>query len=116
MLRAREKISNSDFPSGSKPKCATSAAYRLLLTRQVWEAEQLAQKLGAQNRRRQALMNSIADRAREHAWGKRDDEVILLYDMNWPSENESPLGVVGLVAARLMARWRQKLTPAAAKA
>jgi single-stranded-DNA-specific exonuclease len=79
-----------------------SSAYRLLMTNSTWEASQLAQRLGAQNRRRQAVMNSIADRARDHVGNMKEDEVIVLYDMNWPSENESPLGVVGLVAGKLV--------------
>jgi single-stranded-DNA-specific exonuclease len=71
-------------------------AYRLLMTEDPREARDLAQKLEAQNRRRQAVMNSVVDQAKERA-RRLDDGVklILLSDPNWPS------GVVGLVAGRL---------------
>jgi len=71
-------------------------AYRLLMTDDPREARDLAQKLEAQNRRRQAVMNSVVDQAKERA-RRLDDGVklILLSDPNWPS------GVVGLVAGRL---------------
>lgn len=78
-----------------------SIAYRLLMTENALEASDLTQKLGAQNRRRQALMNAIADRARERVRGMGDDEIILLHDFNWPSDDGNPLGVVGLVAGKL---------------
>jgi single-stranded-DNA-specific exonuclease len=71
-------------------------AYRLLMTEDLREARELAQKLEAQNRRRQAVMNSVVEQAKERA-RKLDDGVklIVLSDRNWPS------GVVGLVAGRL---------------
>jgi single-stranded-DNA-specific exonuclease len=71
-------------------------AYRLLMTSDKGEARELAQKLEAQNRRRQAIMNSVVDQAKERA--RRLDEsvkLILLSDTEWPS------GIVGLVAGRL---------------
>jgi single-stranded-DNA-specific exonuclease len=72
-------------------------AYRLLMTEDKREASELAQKLEAQNRRRQALMNAIVEQAKERA-RRLDDGVklILLADGNWPA------GVVGLVAGRLV--------------
>lgn len=72
-------------------------AYDLLMTEDAYYARQLAQKLEAQNRRRQALMNSIVEQARERV--KRMDDgsrIIVLHDSAWPS------GVVGLVAGRLV--------------
>jgi single-stranded-DNA-specific exonuclease len=71
-------------------------AYRLLMTADPREAGDLAQKLEAQNRRRQALQNAIIEDAKARA-RRLDDGVklILLSDRNWPS------GVVGLVAGRL---------------
>ncbi|HEX8597950.1 MAG TPA: single-stranded-DNA-specific exonuclease RecJ [Chloroflexia bacterium] len=72
-------------------------AYELLMTEDVYYARQLAQKLEAQNRRRQATMNAIVEQARERV--KRMDDntrVIVLHDSTWPS------GVVGLVAGRLV--------------
>jgi single-stranded-DNA-specific exonuclease len=71
-------------------------AYRLLMTADQREARDLAQKLEAQNRRRQALMNSVVDQAKERA-RRLDDNVklILLSDPEWPP------GIVGLVAGRL---------------
>ncbi|MEO8285547.1 MAG: single-stranded-DNA-specific exonuclease RecJ [Chloroflexota bacterium] len=71
-------------------------AYRLLMTADLREARDLAQKLEAQNRRRQALMNSVVDQAKERA-RRLDDSVklIVLSDPGWPS------GIVGLVASRL---------------
>jgi single-stranded-DNA-specific exonuclease len=44
-----------------------STAYRLLMTENVIEARDLAQKIEAQNRRRQAIMNSVVEQARERA-------------------------------------------------
>jgi single-stranded-DNA-specific exonuclease len=72
-------------------------AYRLLMTEDKREASELAQKLEAQNRRRQALMNAIIEQAKERA-RQMDDGVklILLADSGWPA------GVVGLVAGRLV--------------
>ena len=73
-----------------------STAYRLLMTENVAEARELAQKIEAQNRRRQAIMNSAVEQARERARKLGDDvKVIVLHDAGWPS------GVVGLVAGRL---------------
>jgi single-stranded-DNA-specific exonuclease len=72
-------------------------AYELLMTEDVYYARQLAQKLEAQNRRRQATMNAIVEQARERV--KRMDDstrIIVLSDASWPS------GVVGLVAGRLV--------------
>lgn len=73
-----------------------STAYRLLMTDNEGEAISLAQKLEAQNRRRQAIMNSVVEQARERA-RKLDNnkKVIVLHDAGWPS------GVVGLVAGRI---------------
>ncbi len=71
-------------------------AYRLLMTDDLREARDLAQKLEAQNRRRQAIMNTVVDQAKDRA--RRLDEsvkLIVLSDPQWPS------GVVGLVAGRL---------------
>ena len=42
-----------------------STAYRLLMTDSESEAQALAQKLEAQNRRRQAIMNSVVEQARD---------------------------------------------------
>lgn len=72
-------------------------AYKLLTTESEREARDLAQKLEAQNRRRQAMMNSIVEHARERA-RRMDDgaKVIVLDDPEWPS------GLVGLVASRLV--------------
>lgn len=73
-----------------------STAYRLLMTESENEAIGLAQKLEAQNRRRQAIMNSVVEQARERARRLGNDtKIILLHDTGWPS------GVVGLVAGRL---------------
>lgn len=73
-----------------------STAYRLLMTENVAEARGLAQKIEAQNRRRQAIMNSVVEQARERARKLGDEvKVIVLHDSEWPS------GVVGLVAGRL---------------
>lgn len=72
-------------------------AYRLLLTEDPREAASLAQKLEAQNRRRQAITNSVLEQAKERARRLDDSrKLILLSDPNWPS------GVVGLVAGRLV--------------
>ena len=74
-----------------------STAYRLLMTEDKWEAGQLAQKLEAQNRRRQALTTSVVEQAKERARGMDDSiKLILLSDREWPS------GIIGLVAGRLV--------------
>ncbi len=73
-----------------------STAYRLLMTHSESEAVSLAQKLEAQNRRRQAVMNSVVEQARDRARKLGNDtRVIVLQDAGWHS------GVVGLVASRL---------------
>lgn len=73
-----------------------STAYRLLMTNSESEAVGLAQKLEAQNRRRQAVMNSVVEQARERARKLGNEtKVIVLHDTGWHS------GVVGLVASRL---------------
>ncbi len=77
-------------------------AYQLLMTEDFREARELAQKLEAQNRRRQALTNSMTDQARERTREMPDDaELILLHSPNWHSDSGNPLGVVGLVAGKL---------------
>ena len=78
------------------------SAYELLMTEDLGEARKLAQHLEAQNRRRQGLMNAITDHAREMAKGMDDAELILLHSPNWPSDSANPLGVVGLVAGKLV--------------
>ena len=72
-------------------------AYDLLMAENPAQAQQLAQKLEALNRRRQAKMNQIVDAARERA-RRLDDAVklILLADRDWPS------GLIGLVASKLV--------------
>ncbi len=73
-----------------------STAYRLLMTTNEAEAQVLAQKLEAQNCRRQAIMNSVVEQARERARRLDEDtKVIVMSDAGWPA------GVVGLVAGRL---------------
>ncbi len=74
-----------------------STAYKLLMTESARDARELAQKLEAQNRRRQAMMNSIVEQAKERA-RRMDDgtKVLVLADPDWPS------GLVGLVASRLV--------------
>src|SRR5205085_10700203 len=55
-------------------------AYRLLMTEGVYEARELAQKLEAQNRRRQAMMNAITEQAGDGARSLPDEsELILLH-------------------------------------
>lgn len=77
-------------------------AYQLLMTEDFREARALAQKLEAQNRRRQALMNSVTDQARALTRKMPDTtEFILLNNPNWQSDMGNPLGVVGLVAGKL---------------
>lgn len=76
-------------------------AYRLLMTEDEGEAKELAQKLEAQNRRRQAMMNSVADMAREQARRMSDDTEFIVLHGDWRVEGGNPLGVVGLVASKL---------------
>ena len=77
-------------------------AYQLLMTNSPQEARSLAQKLEAQNRRRQAIMNSVTDQARAQAHHMDDSaEFIFLHNNSWQSEEGNPLGVVGLVAGKL---------------
>jgi single-stranded-DNA-specific exonuclease len=71
-------------------------AYELLMTEDPREAAILAQKLEAQNRRRQALTNAVMEQARDRA--RHMDEstrIIFLSDPNWQP------GVIGLVAGKL---------------
>jgi single-stranded-DNA-specific exonuclease len=77
-------------------------AYELLMTYDVTEARRLAQHLEAHNRKRQGLMNAITDYAREMAKHLDEAELILLHSPNWPSDSANPLGVVGLVASKLV--------------
>ncbi len=72
-------------------------AYNLLMTGDVREARELAQKLEAQNRRRQAAQNLIVEQAKERARRMPDGtKVLVLADSDWPA------GLVGLVAGRLV--------------
>lgn len=74
-----------------------STAYQLLMTEDSREAGFLAQKLEAQNRRRQALTTSIVEQAKERARNMDDGlKLIVLSDRDWPS------GIIGLVAGRLV--------------
>lgn len=74
-----------------------STAYRLLMTESAREARELAQKLEAQNRRRQAKLATVVEQAKERARRMPDGtKVLVLADPDWPS------GIVGLVASRLV--------------
>ena len=71
-------------------------AYDLLMTEDPMEAQVLAQKLEALNRRRQARMNQILEVARQRARQMDDDvPVVLLADPDWPS------GLIGPIASKL---------------
>ncbi len=72
-------------------------AYNLLTTADVFEAGQLAQKLDAQNRDRQALTRKIQAEAESIALAREADAPIL-----FAVHPEFNPGVVGLAAARLV--------------
>lgn len=75
----------------------TRTAYNLLMTSDAREARELAQKLEAQNRRRQALMDVIVEQAKARARELDDSlKIIVLSDPQWHS------GVIGPVANRLV--------------
>lgn len=80
-----------------------AAAVRLLLTRDPFEARELAGELDRQNRERQELEGSIladalAQAAAESARGGRDRALVLASPAWHP-------GVIGIVAARLVERF-----------
>jgi single-stranded-DNA-specific exonuclease len=73
------------------------------MTEDQREANRLAQQLEAQHRRRQALTNAIHRQAQDHIYNMPGDpEVLLLDDLKWVSDVGNPLGVVGLVAGKLV--------------
>ncbi len=72
------------------------AAYRLLTTGDMFEANQMALQLEAQNRERQALTRETQARAREIALASESDAPLL-----FAADPEFRPGVVGLAAARL---------------
>ncbi|HLB50518.1 MAG TPA: single-stranded-DNA-specific exonuclease RecJ [Anaerolineales bacterium] len=73
------------------------AAYRLLVTNDVWEANELAGQLEQQNRERQELTKQITAQARDLAVPDENNVPPFLFAAH---EGFSP-GVVGLAAARL---------------
>lgn len=70
-------------------------AYRLLVTHDPEEAQQLAEKLDARNRERQALTRATLEQALAHLEGKETDLFLVVGGEDFPP------GVVGLVAGRL---------------
>ena len=71
------------------------ASYELLTTSSAEEAAQLAQKLGAQNRERQQLMQQMVDQAREEVLALGDEPVYVLASPAYT------VGIAGLVASRV---------------
>jgi single-stranded-DNA-specific exonuclease len=79
-----------------------TAAVRLLLTQDPFEARELAAGLDRQNRERQVLEGEILDDALARASAAHDlarDRAIVLYSPDWHP------GVLGIVAARLAERF-----------
>jgi single-stranded-DNA-specific exonuclease len=72
-------------------------AYRLLVTPDPVEAEELAVRLGGLNRERQRLTREAQDLAREMVLETMDDHLVL-----FAAAPDFPPGIVGLVASRLL--------------
>jgi single-stranded-DNA-specific exonuclease len=75
-------------------------AYQLLLTEDGAEANDLARKLEAHNRQRQARTNMIVDQAKARARAMDGStRIVVLADPDWDQ------GVIGLVASRLVEEY-----------
>ena len=72
-----------------------TVAFRLLLTKDKSEAEELAQKLENRNQERQRQMERIMNEARKKAKNNCRNKIVFEGDETWTS------GIVGLVAQRL---------------
>jgi single-stranded-DNA-specific exonuclease len=70
-------------------------AYRLLVSENYQEAQDLAMELDELNRHRQSLTDQILSEAKEQAMHRMSDKVMVVSGENWPK------GIVGLVAGRL---------------
>jgi single-stranded-DNA-specific exonuclease len=71
------------------------ASYELLTTSSAEEAARLAQKLGAQNRERQQLMQQMVEQARQEVLARGDEPVYVLASPVYT------VGIAGLVASRI---------------
>jgi single-stranded-DNA-specific exonuclease len=71
------------------------AGYELLTTFSTEEAARLAQKLGAQNRERQQLMQQMVEQARQEVLARGDEPVYVLASPGYT------VGIAGLVASRI---------------
>ncbi|MDP4001140.1 MAG: single-stranded-DNA-specific exonuclease RecJ [bacterium] len=76
-------------------------AFRLLITDQKKEAEDLAKQLDDLNQHRQMLTDQTLSEAREQAERISDKPVLVVSGDDWPK------GVVGLVAGRLMEEYNR---------
>jgi single-stranded-DNA-specific exonuclease len=75
-------------------------AYELLLTEDIAEASDLARKLDAHNRQRQARTNMIVDQAKARAREMDpSNRIVVLSDPDWDQ------GIIGLVAGRLVEEY-----------
>lgn len=72
-----------------------SSAYQLLITDDLTEAENLANKLDQTNRDRQQLTDKINAEAKAVLGEVKDQKILIVIGEGWPT------GVVGLVAGRL---------------
>jgi single-stranded-DNA-specific exonuclease len=72
-------------------------AYQLLTTQYPAEAERLAQRLDGLNRERQRITAEVQERAREIAYVQETGQPLLFI-----ADPRFPVGVVGLVASRLV--------------
>lgn len=71
------------------------SSYELLTTSSSEEAARLAQKLGAQNRERQQLMQRMVEQARQEVLARGDEPVYVLASPDYT------VGIAGLVASRI---------------
>ncbi|HEY8732520.1 MAG TPA: single-stranded-DNA-specific exonuclease RecJ [Candidatus Limnocylindria bacterium] len=97
------RVGASDIGFGLGPRLNAAGritdaqdALRLLLTEEVAEAKELADKLEEKNLERQRLTNDVVRGAREAARAYPDAWVTVVADPSWPA------GIVGLAASRLV--------------
>ena len=76
-------------------------AFRLLISENIVEAQNLAIELNELNKHRQALTDQILSEAKAQIEMISDRKVLLAYGQNWPK------GVVGLVAGKLCEEYNR---------
>ena len=76
-------------------------AFRLLITQDSKEADELSLKLDDYNEKRRKIEGQILEEAEEKLKKRAGDRIVVIEDKNWHT------GIIGIVASRLSERWKR---------